>query len=171
MKTLQEIQLNDSFSVSLGLDDSNIEEVAEYLLEMDVVDVIDNNYVEDVSIVRSVLKQHHLLHNDSNLNDDDFGEHLTLVTNEKSNRAITNLIKFFSIESSLSTKLQSKLLCNLQKACRPLIHLQKIEKLRLLKQSTIRLLTILQDLIVFELNFIEPKLDDELVFFLNSVNC
>lgn len=82
MKTLQEIRLNDSFSVSLGLDDSNIEVVAEELIDLDVLHATCDDYANNVSIVNSVLEQHHLLHNDSTSNEDDFGKIPPLVTVE-----------------------------------------------------------------------------------------
>lgn len=99
MKTLQEIRLNDSFSAYLGLDDSSIEVVVEELIDLDAVDNTSDDYIDDISIVKSVLEQHNLLHSDSASNEDDFGEILPLVTVEQANQAITDLINFFSIES------------------------------------------------------------------------
>lgn len=171
MQTLQEIQLNDSFSTSLYLDDSSIEEVTKYLIEINVVDVTDYNYVDNVSIIRSVLEQHHFLHNDSNSNNNDFDEITPLVTVEQANRTITDFIKLFSIKSSLSTKLQSKLLCNLQRARCPLINQHKIEKFRLLKQPTIRLKSLLTGFDSFLIEFHQTQVRRYVCVFLNSLNC
>ena len=56
METPQEIQLDDSFSVSLSFDDTNIEQVAEDLIEMDALDATGNDHVDDVNIVEFVLE-------------------------------------------------------------------------------------------------------------------
>lgn len=81
--------------------------------QLNAIDGTGDDYIDNISIVKSVLEQHNLLHSDSASNEDDFGEILPLVTVEQANQAITDLINLFSIESFLSTKLQSTLLCNL----------------------------------------------------------
>jgi hypothetical protein len=134
---LREIRLEESFSVSLGLDDENFEQVAEELIEMDALDATGDDEVDDANIVQSVLEQHNLMQNSRNIDDDDVEEIPPLVSVEQANRAITDFINFLSLESSLSSELQSNLLSNLQKARRPLIHQQKVEKNRLLKQSAL----------------------------------
>lgn len=56
MKTLQEIWLNDYFSASLGLDNSNIELVAKELIDLDAIDATGDDYVDDASNVKSILE-------------------------------------------------------------------------------------------------------------------
>lgn len=67
----------------MGLDDSSIEVIAEELIDLDVVDATGYDFVEDVSIFKSVLEQHNLLHND-NTSNGDFGEILPLMTVQQS---------------------------------------------------------------------------------------
>ena len=106
---------------------------------MDAFDATGNDNVDIVNIVKSVLEQHNLLQSTSNSDDDDDDvvKIPPLVTVKQANQAITDLINFLSLESSLLTELQSNLLSNLQRAHRPLIHQQKFEKVGLLKQSTV----------------------------------
>lgn len=61
VEILQEIQLDDFFSGSLGLDDTSIEKVAENLIEIDVVDANGDANIDDIEIVMSVLEDHNLL--------------------------------------------------------------------------------------------------------------
>ena len=138
LEILQEIWLDVSFSASLGIDDATIDQVAKDLIEMDAFDATGNDNVDDVNIVKSVLEQHNLLQSASNSDDDeDVVEIPPVVTVKQANQAITDLINFLSLESSLPMELQSDLLSNLQRACCPLIHQQKFEKVGLLKQLTV----------------------------------
>ena len=138
LEILKEICLDDSFSASLGIDDTKIDRVAKDQIEMDALDATGNDNVDDVNIVKSVLKQHNLLQSASNSDDDeDVVEIPPVVTVKQANQAITDLINFLSLESSLPMELQSDLLSNLQRACCPLIHQQKFEKVGLLKQLTV----------------------------------
>jgi hypothetical protein len=124
--------------VSLGFDDTNIDQVTKDLIEMDALDATGNNNVDDVNIVKSVLEQHNLLQSASNSDDDeDVVEIPPVVTIKQANQAITDLINFLSLESSALTELQRYLLSNLQGAHCLLIHQQKFEKVGLLKQSTV----------------------------------
>ena len=138
LEILKEICLDDSFSASLGIDDTKIDRVAKDQIEMDALDATGNDNVDDVNIVKSVLKQHNLLQSASNSDDDeDVVEIPPVVTVKQANQAITDLINFLSLESSLPMELQSGLLSNLERACHPLIHQQKFEKVGLLKQLTV----------------------------------
>ena len=138
LEILQEIWLDDSFSASLGIDDTYIDQVAKDLIEMDALDATGNDNVDDVNIVKSVLEQHNLLQSASNSDDDEGVVEIPPVVNVKqANQAITDLINFLSLESSLPMELQSDLLSNLQRARCPLIHQQKFEKVGLLKQLTV----------------------------------
>jgi hypothetical protein len=133
LEILQEIWLDDSLSASLGIDDTNIDQVAQDLIEMDALDATGYDNVDDVNIVKSVLEQHNLLQSASNSDDDeDVVEIPPVVTVKQANQAITDLINFLSLESSLPMELQSDLLSNLQRACCPLIHQQKFDKVGLL---------------------------------------
>ena len=58
LEILQEIQLDDSFLVSLGIDDTNIDQIAKDQIEMDALDATGNGNVDNVNIVKSVLEQH-----------------------------------------------------------------------------------------------------------------
>ena len=71
LEILQEIWLNDSFSASLGIDDTNIDQVAKDRIEIDALDATGNNNVDDVNIVKSALEQHNLLQSASNSDDDE----------------------------------------------------------------------------------------------------
>ena len=138
LEILQEIWLNDFFSASLGIDDTNIDQVAKDLIEMDALDATGYDNVDDVNIVKCVLEQHNLLQSASNsVDDEDVVEIPPVVTVKQANQAITDLINFLSLESSLLMELQSDLLSNLQRACHPLIHQQKFEKVGSLKQLTV----------------------------------
>ena len=108
----QEIQLDDSLSASLGIDDTNIDQVAKDLIEMDALDATGYDNVDDVNIVKSALEQHNLLQSASNSDDDeDVVEIPPVVTVKQVNQAITDLINFLSLESSELLALCRRLCC------------------------------------------------------------
>ena len=96
LEILQEIQLDDSFLVSLGIDDTNIDQIAKDQIEMDALDATGNGNVDNVNIVKSVLEQHILLQSASNSDDGDVVEIPPVVTVKQANWAITDLINFLS---------------------------------------------------------------------------
>ena len=96
---LREIRLEESFSVSLGLDDENFEQAAEELIEMDALDATGDDEVDDANIVQSVLEKHNLMQNSRNIDDDDVEEIPPLVSVEQANRTITDLINFLSLSN------------------------------------------------------------------------
>lgn len=55
-KKFQKIWLDDFFSVYLVEDDAMIEQVFEDLIKMYALDTTNDNNVDDVSIIKSILK-------------------------------------------------------------------------------------------------------------------
>jgi hypothetical protein len=87
--------------VSLGLDQENVEKAAEDLLELDACDATADDKIDVDSVIQCVLGLHNLLPHLSDNDDDDAEDIPTIVGVEQANRAIKDLIDFFSRESSL----------------------------------------------------------------------